>query len=120
MRFTLTGQWIAQLVEIDATSGLYDWLRQRVRLAPSPGETKLIYKDVKWGTGGTVLEIHPNLDSLSPSPVKENEVHMEILDLGGFVVPTEYAQLDPHVVPEDADPVRADIPAEAFRSSPSL
>ncbi|TIV22900.1 MAG: hypothetical protein E5V74_04245 [Mesorhizobium sp.] len=120
VRFTLTGQWIAQLIEIDATSGLYDWLRQRVRLAPSPGETKLTYKDVKWGSGGTVIEIHPNLDSLSPSPVKENEVHMEILDLGGFVVPTEYAQLDPHVVAEDADPVRPGLPSDSFQSSPTL
>ncbi|WFP61370.1 hypothetical protein [Mesorhizobium sp. WSM4904] len=120
LRFTLTGQWIAQQVEIDATSGLYDWLRKRVQLAPVPGDSRLVYKDVKFGTGGTVIDSHPDIDSLSPSPVKENEVHMEIIDLGGFVVPTEYAQLDSHVVPEDADPVRPDIIPEAFRSSPRL
>lgn len=120
VRFTLTGQWIAQLVEIDATSGLYDWLRQRVRLAPSSDETKLTYKDVKFGTGGTVIDIHPDLDSLSPSAVMDNEVHLELLDLGGFVVPTDYAQLDPHVAPEDADPVRPGLGADAFRSSPTL
>jgi hypothetical protein len=116
VRVKLTGQWIAQEVEIDASSGLYDWLRKRVRLAPTGEPHKLSYKDVKFGTGGTVVEIHPDLDSLSPSPVKENEVHLEIIDLGGFVVPEKFADLDPLLVPEDADPVRAGIPPESFRS----
>ena len=37
-RFQLTGGWYVQQVTLDATHGIYDWLRHRVHLAPGPGQ----------------------------------------------------------------------------------
>lgn len=111
---TLTGHWVAQKVEIDATSGLYDWLRKRIRVPSSGGPVRTTYRDVKFGTGGTVIDSHPDIGSLSR--LEEGELHMELLDLSGFAMPANFAQLDPFIVAEDAAPVRPNIPPEAYRS----
>ena len=34
IRFEISGGWFAQQIEIDATCGLYDWIRRAIRLGP--------------------------------------------------------------------------------------
>ena len=47
--FSLTGGWFAHRVKIDATTGIYDWLRRRVRMAAVGGQ--LEYRGINFDAG---------------------------------------------------------------------
>jgi hypothetical protein len=114
VRFRLDGRWIAQRVEIDATTGLYNWLRRTIHVGPGAG--KIIYKDVKFGTGGDVIRRPPDFDVIPPTHLTPGEVSMFILDVGGLDVPDQFPQLDGLVVDDDLIPTRPNLPDEAFCS----
>jgi len=118
IRFKLSGVWVAQKVQIDATSGLYDWISRRVRMGSKP--TAVSYNNVQFGKGGTIINCRPDIKTWGDySNIAPGEMGMELLDLGHFTVPSEYPNLDPLVVAEDADPKRRDIEEISLISDPN-
>jgi len=114
LQFEISGNWIAQRVEIDATSGLYDWIRRTIRLGPGPATVK--YKDVKFGVGGVPIKCPPDFDVSKLRKPAEGEVSMWILDLGGLDIPKDVPQLDKFVMDEDLEPVQHDLAPECYVS----
>ena len=114
-KFEIIGGWFAQNVEIDATCGLYDWIRRTVRL--SPGDNTFQYKDVKIGDGGTRIQCPPDFDFSGPQNLNNGEARVWILDLGRIKIPEKIPDLGKFVLDEDLEEVRRDIPRETFYSS---
>jgi hypothetical protein len=114
IEFTIDGQWIAQRVEIDATSGLYDWIRRTVRLGPGAG--RLVYKDVQFGEGGDTIDCPPGFEAGRPPELREGEIALGIVDIGGLAVPEKTPNLDDLVVSEDRELIRRNLSPAACRS----
>ncbi len=115
IRFNLSGVWVAQRIQIDATSGLYDWIKRRVRMGPNA--TTVSFNDLKFGKGGKTIDTHPEIEAWGDySNLAPGEIGMDVLDLGHFTIPSEYPALDPLVLAEDADLRRPDIDKDAFVS----
>ena len=112
VEFKLTGGWVAQRVQIDATCGLYDWIRQTIRRAPGAG--KLVFKDVKIGKGGNPINCPPDFHLYDPAALNAGEISMWILDMGGYDSPKEIPSLDQFVVDEDLESIRKDLPREVY------
>lgn len=111
VQFEISGQWIAQSIEIDATCGLYDWMRQTIRMIPGPA--KITYKEVKFGEGGTPIAFPPNFDPDAPTKaLADNEVSLSIVDIGGLDTPEDIPQMDDFVMDEDLALVRSDLRPE--------
>jgi hypothetical protein len=85
--FVLRGSWMEATVEIDATSGLYDWMRKTIQLGP--GEAKLVFKNVPINGGGKRIRSPAVTDKLLPG-----EIALSILDFGGLAPGTAYPALD--------------------------
>ena len=113
--FEIKGQWIAQTIEIDASSGLYDWIRQTIALASGPN--KVAYKNVQFGTGGISVRCPPGFDPDLLKKASAGQIGLAILDLGGLREPREHSSLDHAVVPADLEPMRRDISEKAYLSS---
>lgn len=114
IKFEVAGGWIAQRIEIDATSGLYNWIRQTVHIGPD--KAKVTYKDVKIGAGGTPIASPPEFEPNKSLPLFAGEMSISILDLGGFDVPKQIPQIDQYVAAEDLELVRRDLPRESYFS----
>jgi hypothetical protein len=114
MEFSIDGKWIAIDTEIDASSGLYDWIRRSVRLGPGAG--RIVFKNVPFGVGGTPVKCPPGFDPNKLTTLIIGETQMDILDLGGFEQPTPVPNLTDFVVDEDTVHQRKNIPSEAFFS----
>ncbi len=108
VQFEISGRWIAQRVEIDATCGLYDWIHQTILMIPGPG--KIAYKGVKFGEGGTPIAFPPNFEPDAPTKtLTDNGIFLSILDIGGLDIPEEIPQIDDYVMDEDLAWVRRDL-----------
>jgi hypothetical protein len=114
IQFKLVGGWFAQRIEIDATSGLYSWIRRAILLGP--GQTSVSYKDVKFGQGGVPIKCPPDFNPTKPVLLADGEVSMWILDLGGINVPQSFPRLDDFVFGEDLELLRRDVQDEAYYS----
>jgi len=114
IRFQVSGSWIAQRVEIDATTGLYNWMRQTIRLGP--GQCTVEYKGVKFGEGGTPVKCPPDFDPAKPPVLANGDVYMWVLDLGGYRQPVNPPQLDALIGEDDLVWARKDIPTGATYS----
>jgi len=114
MQFTISGKWIAQRIEIDATCGLYDWIRRTVRISPNAGI--LAFKKVPIGKGGTKIKCPPDFDPMKVTKLIGGEMWLDILDLGGINIPKEKPPLDQFIVAEDLELRRAAFPPEAYIS----
>lgn len=101
-------------MEIDASCGLYDWIRQSVRVGSSAG--RLIYKDVKIGTGGEQIVCPPGFDPKNPHRLSNNEINLNIIDIGGLDIPSNIPGLDEFINDDDLKVVRPDLPIENLRS----
>jgi hypothetical protein len=113
--FEISGGWFAHKIEIDATSGVYDWLRQTIRLGPGPKQ--VIYKGIKFGEGGTPVDCPPELDLVMPRALRSGEFALWVVDLGHIKMPDSVPDLDRFVVPADLEPLRIDIHVEAYCSA---
>ncbi len=114
IQFKISGGWFAQRVEIDATSGLYDWIRRTIRLGLGPG--KISYKGVKFGEGGNPIDRPPDFELANPRALAEGEVYVWISDIGGIDVPKNIPVLDNFVLDDDLEPVHHDLPSETYYS----
>jgi hypothetical protein len=110
---TITGGWYVQEVTYDATAGLYDWLRRRVRMAPGPGQFHINGVDVH---SGDPVDRPPDY-VLSKDALLQGEMTLSLVLLEGLGEPEPGPELDALVVPEDLDPVMPEVPPEAYTSS---
>lgn len=70
LRMSITGEWFAQVVTIDATAGIFDWLHRRVRLAPGPTALQINGIDL---TAGEPIE-QPPASVLRPEKIVPGEI----------------------------------------------
>lgn len=114
IKFEISGGWVAQKLEINATCGLYDWIRRTIHLSPNPAKVTL--KNVKFGEGGTAIECPPDFD---PDILKQKDkggISIWICDIGGLGEPKIIPKLDKFVMDIDLVEVRNDIPNESYYS----
>lgn len=114
IKFEITGSWIAQRVEIDATCGLYDWIRRTIHLSPNPG--KIAYKNVKFGEGGTPIKCPPDFKPDLLKPENKGEISTWISDIGGLDIPNKIPKLDKYVMDMDLIAYQNDLPSESYYS----
>jgi hypothetical protein len=112
--FEICGQWVTQIVGVDATSGLYDWVKQTVRTGNKAGE--IVYKDVKIGEGGKPIRCPPNFDPAAPRAPGDGAVAISIVDIGGFNPPQNAPALEHLINADDLNPVRPNLPQESYYS----
>lgn len=114
--FTLTGGWYAHRVEIDSTTGFYDWLRRRVRLAPGPGQLEYRGIDVH---GGTLVSRPPDREFLRERFLQD-EVDMKILLLEGIDDLGSVPELGRHIAPADLEARLKTLPPEITTSTGAM
>lgn len=105
IQFTPNVQWLAQTVQLDARSGIYNYVRGRVVLASGPNS--LIMKNVNFDTATPISSAPPETDlGLGLLP---GEVYMELLMMTDLpdAMPAigDVADLESLVVESDLSPV---------------
>jgi hypothetical protein len=113
-KFEIKGCWIAKKVNIDATTGLYDWIRRTIRIGPGAG--RIVFKGVPIGSGGSPIERPPDFQIYDPRQLQDGEISFWVLELSGFDRPNDVPNLDQFVVAEDLEPIRSDLPRESYFS----
>lgn len=106
--FTPITQWYSQIVQLDAALGLYDYLRERVRL--TPGESRYVIKGVNFDAG-TPIESPPEIEQgKSPLSVDldvSGGFDVDLLMIEGLGLSrddlTRIPQLEDLIIPEDLD-----------------
>ena len=82
--FTIQGAWFVHRIEIDATAGIYDWIRRRVRMAPQVGESKLHIKNLDVSGGELVAE--PPSRYLKRADFQPGEIEMMFVLFEGLLL----------------------------------
>ncbi|MES2906703.1 MAG: restriction endonuclease [Pseudomonadota bacterium] len=113
VEFSLDGSWIEQEIEIDAESGLYDWIHQAVQL--SPNSTSVIYKNIEIGSGGNSVSCPPNFD-WKKLILDCAGMSIWAADIGGLSQPTNIPNMDRLIVDKDLEMFRKNIPKQAYYS----
>jgi hypothetical protein len=112
-RFSIVGGWYEQDVTYDASAGIYDWARRRVRLAPGPSQFHINNVVVD---GGDPIDRPPE-HALSMDHLP-GEMLVRLLLITNGDTP-DGPELDGLIHPDDLDDVLQDIPPEAFTSAPA-
>ena len=107
-----------QTVRLESTAGLYDWLRRRMRIAPSPHPTQLQIVDINY-FGGNWIAQPPDVD-WSNRKLLPYECDLQFMMFKNVFPMDNPALLGPHVVPEDLNLVIKDIGASAIESVPGF
>jgi hypothetical protein len=111
----ITGGWFEQEVTYDASAGLYDWLRHRVRLAP--GQSQLHIEGLNFA-GGTPVE-RPPKHALLRGDIREGEIALGFAQVTGLRMSNEdIPDMSRHVPPDDLDPLMKALPDVGIRSTP--
>ena len=95
----LTGGWFAHKGTLDATSGLYDWLRRRVRRAPGAG--RITWEGIDLD-GGRRVDQPPDSVLLPLTDIEKNEVSVSAVRMN-MDVPDQVPPIDELVVEDDLD-----------------
>jgi Restriction endonuclease len=92
-------QWLSQTVRLDATLGLYDYLRGRVRLAP--GQNQYVIGGINWETAEACDP--PNAATPLETGWLRGELDVTLTMIEGLhrEAGLELPVLEPHVVPDD-------------------
>ncbi len=109
----ISGGWFAQQVTLDATAGIYDWLRRRVRLAPGPGQLHLKNVDLE---KGDPIDRPPESELKVRMELRQGEVWMNLLVIDGLEAREPIPAMDELIVADDLELAMLDLPVEAFTS----
>jgi hypothetical protein len=109
----ISGGWFAQQVTLDATAGIYDWLRRRVRLAPGPGQFHLKNVDLE---KGDPIDHPPESELKVPIELRYGEMWMNLLVINGLEAREPIPAMDDLIVSEDLELAIPDLPVESFTS----
>jgi len=110
---SITGGWFAQQVAFDATQGIYDWIRHRVRLAPGPWQFLIHGVDVY---AGEPVERPPNWELEYINAAQPGEFMMRLVLVNGLAPQEPTPDLNSFLLPEDLDLTIPDLPDEAITS----
>jgi hypothetical protein len=110
----ISGGWFAQKVTFDASAGLYDWLRRRVRLAPGPTQFHINNVDVN---AGDPIGRPPDHVLSETTDVRDGEMTFRLLAVDGLEPREPVPEIDRFVRPEDLEIVMKNIPDDAYTSS---
>lgn len=113
--FDLSGTWMTQEVQYDASAGVYDWGRCRITLAP--GEHRQFEIHGVDFNSGTPIRRPP--DDFFDTEHRGSEVSFGFALVSGLAVREPIPDLDSRLVPEDAGFVLSNVPPDAFESSPT-
>lgn len=112
--FTVTGGWFAHRVEIDSTTGIYDWLRRRVRLTPAGGQLELRGINLD---AGIPVDRPPDREFLQERFL-QGEAEMKIIMFESFEYPAPVPELDQYVNAKDLDLQINELTPEVITSAP--
>jgi len=93
-------QWLAQTVQIDATEGIYDYVRGRARL--TPGKNSYVIQGVDFNRARP-LSSAPDAKDLGFGLIP-GEIDFQLASVGGLALgetPNEAAELDDLIKPGD-------------------
>jgi hypothetical protein len=113
IRLSITGRWYAQMVNLDATQGIYDWLRHRVRLAPGPGQFMIEGVDIE---AGEPIDLPPARELEQQLRIQPGEMVARLILITGLEPHEPIPQLDDFVMEEDLVFIISDLPPEAYTS----
>ena len=111
--FPVSTQWFSQVVEIDASLGLYDYLRGIIHVGP--GETNYMLKDVDVH-GGTPIDFVPSREMLRIGIMPDGG-WIELMLFEGVALPedpNEIPDIDSFIDPAD---LIDEIPEEKLSSA---
>lgn len=93
--------WLCQTVRLDATLGMYDYLRGRVRLAP--GANQYVIEGINWDTARSCEA--PEQSTLPSTGLLPGEIDMALVMLEGLSIAEapELPQLEPYIIPSDLE-----------------
>jgi hypothetical protein len=109
----ISGGWFAQQVTFDASAGLYDWLRRRVRLAPGPGQFHINNVDVN---AGDPIKRPPDHILSETTDVCDGEITFRLLAVDGLDAREPVPEIDRFVRSKDLEIVMKDVPNDAYTS----
>jgi hypothetical protein len=91
LKFMVTQEttWFSQVVELDASMGIYDYIRGKVRLIP--GEAKYVMKGFNIDNG-TPIDFIPDLPDLH-SNLLPGEINLTLSSVTGLVIPKDPMQI---------------------------
>lgn len=116
LEFNFEGAWFAQTVTLDATVGLYDWLRRRIRMPVGPEPRQIHLAGINC-FGGKWIARPPTMDWLALS---QFEFDMGFVVLKNQIPIGNPANLSPHAVPEDLNLVIDGLGETNIRSTPGI
>lgn len=116
--FAIEGAWFAQTVRLESKAGLYDWLRRRMRIAPSTHQNEMRIDGVNY-FGGKWIAQPPDLD-LAHSKLIQYEVDMKLIMLKNHLPLDNPALLTPHVVSEDLSFEIKELDKSSIESTPGF
>ena len=101
-------EWLSQTVRLDASLGMYDYLRGRVRLAS--GENQYVIEEIDWETAEPCDP--PDVSMPLSTGLLPGELDIALVMVDGMDIADGLARpdLERHVVPDD---LRCSIPSEA-------
>jgi hypothetical protein len=112
----ITGGWFEQEITYDASAGLYDWLRHRVRLAP--GQSQLHVEGLDFA-GGKPVERPPD-HAMLRGDIRSGEVALGFIHVKGLRMSNEdIPDMSRYATSDDLDPLMKDLPDVAVRSTPA-
>jgi len=99
--FPLEIKWFSHIITIDASLGIYDYIRGRIKMAP--GENKYIIKNLDMDKGNPI-DFVPERDELGIGLVS-GEMDYDILMVEGLTISKQdkIPLLDDLIIPEDLD-----------------
>lgn len=110
----ITGCWFAQQVTLDASAGVYDWLRRRVRLAPGPSQFHINNVDIN---AGEPIETPPD-EELHQSPdLRHGEMALRLLAVDGLGAYEPAPELDRSIRADDLEVSIKGLPPDAYTSA---
>jgi len=112
--FTISGGWFSHHAEIDATTGIYDWLRRRVRMAP--GDGKVEYRGIDLD-GGRPVERPDDREFIRECALEgEIDLKLVMVENSNRKFLDSVSDLDRYIDPKDLELFIEELPPEATTS----
>jgi hypothetical protein len=118
LEVSIEGAWFAQSVRLDSTAGFYDWLRRRMKLAPSPHPQQVEIAGIDY-YGGKWIAQPPEVDWANRRLFPYETETKFVMWKNAFALDNP-AFLDPHVVPEDLKFVIEELDESVTKSVPGF
>lgn len=114
--FSVKGSWYSYQTEINSGTGIYNWARKRILLAP--GENHITYGGIDFDKGVKIASI-PEFSGFNTKPV-DLELHLEFLVVDGIFDFADRPDIESFLIPEDRSfliPDMHDPRSECYREA---